>query len=329
MSIFTNNLTTNRNIFDDYDDHEVQNDHEAPDDHEVQGDHEVPDDHEAPVDRDTEHFDDALAKKDMNNYIKKKQNTLDRKIVMTNNYSIIHQNRIVLLKYAFYFLIILNTVYIGVTLYIIPKFIAYSVLSFLVIVFFVLVVIIILKNSRLYNINMEEKYYPKHNPYNLLHYLTKKKKCNKNSVHLKKTNQHVQTLERILLEIKRLSLKFEMYDEAKNASTHLQMMDDHKYKKNAIYSYKANEQELLDEIKVHNDILKNVRIAITNKLHTKLEDLRRKSDTYKKNMETVLTDIQNDNTDKINKNKTYKMEQYKLTMVTKHINQLQKDLNRL
>ena len=71
MSIFTNNLTTNRNIFDDYDDHGAQDDHEVQNDHEAPGDHEVPDDHEAPVDRDTEHFDDALAKKDMNNYIKK------------------------------------------------------------------------------------------------------------------------------------------------------------------------------------------------------------------------------------------------------------------
>ena len=50
--------------------------------------------------KEQEHFNDKDAKKDMKEYIKKKNNTLDRKIVIVNNYAIINQNRILLLKYG-------------------------------------------------------------------------------------------------------------------------------------------------------------------------------------------------------------------------------------
>ena len=133
-----------------------------------------------------EHFNDNDAKKDMKEYIKKKNNTLDRKIVIVNNYAIINQNRIVLLKYGFYFLIILNITYVAVSFNILPKILATMVLSLLSFVFCIFIIVIILKNNRLYNINMEEKYYPKKNPYNLLHYFNKNKKCDASSVVLKK-----------------------------------------------------------------------------------------------------------------------------------------------
>ena len=275
-----------------------------------------------------EHFNDNDEKKDMKEYIKKKNNTLDRKIVIVNNYAIINQNRIVLLKYGFYFLIILNITYVAVSFNILPKILATMVLSLLSFVFCIFIIVIILKNNRLYNINMEEKYYPKKNPYNLLHYFNKNKKCDASSVVLKKKNKHVQTLENLLLEIKRLAMRFDMYDDAKNADTHLKMIYDHKYE-NAPFSYKGSEQAILDEITLHNDILTNLKVKITNDLQKKLIELKNKSNQYKKNMELALTSIQQDKKDKLDKDKIYKMEQYKFNMALKQINDMQNHLNRL
>ena len=305
MSIFTDNININNN--------KIKDDTE-------QGEKEPK--------KEQEHFNDKEAKKDMKQYIKKKNNTLDRKIVIVNNYAIINQNRILLLKYGFYFLIILNIAYIAVSFNILPKILATMVLSLLSLVFCIFIIVIILKNSRLYKINMEEKYYPKKNPYNVLHYFNKKKKCDGTSVVLKKKNKHVQTLENLLLEIKRLAIRFDMYDDAKNADTHLKMIYDHKYE-NAPYSYKGTEQEILDEIKLHNDILTNLKVKITNDLQKQLIELKNKSNQYKKNMELALTSIQTDKKDKLDKDKIYKMEQYKFNMALKNINDMQHNLNRL
>ena len=248
--------------------------------------------------------------------------------MIVNNYAIINQNRILLLKYGFYFLIILNIAYIAVSFNILPKILATMALSLLSLVFCIFIIVIILKNSRLYKINMEEKYYPKKNPYNVLHYFNKKKKCDGTSVVLKKKNKHVQTLENLLLEIKRLAIRFDMYDDAKNADIHLKMIYDHKYE-NAPYSYKGTEQEILDEIKLHNDILTNLKVKITNDLQKQLIELKNKSNQYKKNMELALTSIQTDKKDKLDKDKLYKMEKYKFNMALKNINDMQQNLNRL
>ena len=305
MSIFTDNININNN--------KIKDDTE-------QGEKEPK--------KEQEHFNDKDAKKDMKEYIKKKNNTLDRKIVIVNNYAIINQNRILLLKYGFYFLIILNIAYIAVSFNILPKILATMVLSLLSLVFCIFIIVIILKNSRLYKINMEEKYYPKKNPYNVLHYFNKNKKCDGTSVVLKKKNKHVQTLENLLLEIKRLAIRFDMYDDAKNADIHLKMIYDHKYE-NAPYSYKGTEQEILDEIKLHNDILTNLKVKITNDLQKQLIELKNKSNQYKKNMELALTSIQTDKKDKLDKDKLYKMEKYKFNMALKNINDMQQNLNRL
>ena len=305
MSIFTDNININNN--------KIKDDTE-------QGEKEPK--------KEQEHFNDKDAKKDMKQYIKKKNNTLDRKIVIVNNYAIINQNRILLLKYGFYFLIILNIAYIAVSFNILPKILATMVLSLLSLVFCIFIIVIILKNSRLYKINMEEKYYPKKNPYNVLHYFNKNKKCDGTSVVLKKKNKHVQTLENLLLEIKRLAIRFDMYDDAKNADIHLKMIYDHKYE-NAPYSYKGTEQEILDEIKLHNDILTNLKVKITNDLQKQLIELKNKSNQYKKNMELALTSIQTDKKDKLDKDKLYKMEKYKFNMALKNINDMQQNLNRL
>tara|TARA_B110001450_G_scaffold234984_1_gene239326 strand:- start:1947 stop:2894 length:948 start_codon:yes stop_codon:yes gene_type:complete len=315
MSLFTNNLETNKNLFNE--------DHDEYDEHDTETHKRV-----STTQQNKEHFDDAAAKSDMNKYISKKNDTLDRKIVMTNNYGIINENRIRLVKYLFYFLVILNMLYVCVTLGFVPYVAASFIVSIFVVIFIVLVAITILKNSRLYKIDMEEKYYPKHNPYNLLHYFNKKKKCGSESVQLKKKNEHLRTLEQILLETKRLSVKFELYDKAKQASGELKLMDDHKYE-NAPYGPYNNEKHILDELEWHNNNLKEIKETINKKLTHALESLQTKSNEYKKKMQLILTDIQNDKTDKINKKKYYNIEQYKFNMAIKNINELQKDLHRL
>ena len=299
MSIFTKNIKTNENFVSKHSPH-------------------------------IEHYDNKDVQKNMHLYIKKKNDILDRKIVLVNNYSIINQNHITLLKYFFYVLIIMNIIYAGVTFSVIPKIIASMVLSCIAVIFFVLVIITILKNSRLYKINMEEKYYPKHNPYNLLHYLTKKKPCaGTDSAHLKKKNTYLDTLQKLLLEIKKLSSKFELYTYTNAAAKELQLINKHALIDTSIYGPYADEAQILTELDKHTRTLQDLKFEIKTKENEKIQKFKTDLALYKKNMELANSSIQKDKHDKQHFKKLYTENKYKFNMMVKNIQSIEKNLKHL
>jgi len=277
-----------------------------------------------------EHYDNKDVKKNMHLYIKKQNDILDRKIVLVNNYSIINQNHITLLKYFVYGLIIMNIIYAGVTFRVMPKIIASMVLSCIAVVFFVLVIITILKNSRLYKINMEEKYYPKHNPYNLLHYLTKKEPCaGTDSANLIQKNKYLDTLQKLLLEIKKLSAKFELYTYTTAAAKELQLINKHALIDTAIYGPYANEAQISIELDKHTRTLQDLKLEIKTKENEKIQHLKADLATYKKNMELANSSIQKDTHDKQQFKKMYTENKYKFNMMIKNIKSIEKSLQHM
>ena len=271
-----------------------------------------------------EHYVNKEVNDNMDKYIKKKNDTLDRKIVMTNNYAIINQNHIQLLKYFLYVLIIMNIMYIGITFHIIPKILASMVLSILSIIFLFVMIIIILKNKRLYKINMEEKYYPKHNPYNLLHYFKKQSTCDQPSAY-NITNTKLDTLEDIIKKTKQIAIQFDKFQVAKQSNDELKLINDHKHE-NAPYGPYKNDDEIYSEIVIHTTKINNLKDAIINEQKLQITNLTLKSQEYKKKMEESLLSIKQDKEDKQTYRLTYNENQYKFNEIIKNINDLEKKI---
>ena len=257
-------------------------------------------------------------------FMKNKLNTLDRKLIMVDNYSILNQNHIFIVKMFTIILLIMNVIYIGIYFKILPKTISSAVLSLLSIIFFIYLIVTIFKNSRLYRINKNYIYYSRDNPVDI----TKKlfpNKCDKPG-HLEGSGTTLEALIDLLTTLKDTAVKYEEYGEAQIYYKKLVYILDN-VTDSDIYGPFENDEEINYEIRKYSKDLERLKEKIRKHLKHKIKMLQEKAEEFKilmkKNLEKIETDVDDKEKDK----EQYKLNERKYNLVMIRIHEIKKKLS--
>ena len=284
-----------------------------------------------------EHYQNTLVNDDMKKYIDKKTDTLDRQIIMTNNYSIINKNNVTVLKYLTIVLFIMNVVYVGVKFRIIHKSIAPLFMSILTVIFVFILMIIVIKNKRLYKMDMEQKYYPKTNPYNILNKFKKKNgnECDAVSdINLSDfSSSELDNLKKILENIKKTIIDNQLFSDPKNSemyniyikdiNTLLKSITHFDYIDNQYGPYN-NVNEIDIEIKKWGQISTTIDNDIVSINTTRLVDLKDQQNNYNNKLKEILDNLKKKESNNLYNKTLYKKNKKYFDKTTYEINKINK-----
>jgi hypothetical protein len=284
-----------------------------------------------------EHYQNTLVNDDMKKYIDKKTDTLDRQIIMTNNYSIINKNNVTVLKYLTIVLFIMNVVYVGVKFRIIHKSIAPLCMSILTVIFVFILMIIVIKNKRLYKMDMEQKYYPKTNPYNILDKLKKKNgnECDVvSNINLSDfSSSELDNLKKILENIKKTIIDNQLFSDPKNSETYniyikdintlLKSITHFDYIDNQYGPY-TSVNEIDIEIKKWREISTTIDSDIVSINTIRLADLKNQQNNYNNKLKEILDNLKKKESNNLYNKTLYKKNKKYYDKTTYEINKINK-----
>ena len=257
-------------------------------------------------------------------FMNNKLNTLDRQLIIIDNYAILNKNHIFIMKLFTALLIIMIIVYVCIQFKFLPKTIASVILSFLSVIFLVVLLITIVKNIRLYRLNKHDIYYPRHNPLDISKRLFKKN-CSKPSF-LEGSGTPLEALVDLLTNIKDTAVKYEEYGEAQKFYTELVYILDN-ISESKSYGPFNNKEEIQIEIIKYSQDLEQLKKRIRNNIQRNIKSLKAKAKEFrrlmKRNIKTIEEDTDNDEESKVN----YKTNERKYNMIMIRIQQLKDKKN--
>tara|TARA_B110000211_G_scaffold86012_1_gene100925 strand:+ start:1500 stop:2510 length:1011 start_codon:yes stop_codon:yes gene_type:complete len=259
--------------------------------------------------------------KNKNSFINSSLDTLDRKLIIIDNYAIINKHHIFILKLFTIILVIMLGIYVGIHFKKIPKIIGMIALTILSIVFYFILIIVIVKNSLIYRINRNDIYYPKDNPLDLRKkFFTKK--CAKPD-HINNSNTSLEKLIDILTNLKNTAVTYKLYDEAYKYYSELVYIIDN-ITENEQYGPFANDVEINKKIDFYSKDDEVLEKKIKTNMNNRITILRKQSKKIKQNMLRYSELVINQEENKEKKKAQYLLQEKKYNSIMKSIRDLKK-----
>ena len=259
--------------------------------------------------------------KNNNSFINNSLDTIDRKLVIIDNYAIINKHHIFILKLFTVILVIMLGIYVGIHYKKLPKIIGMIALSFLSIVFYFILIIVIVKNLLLYRINRNDIYYPRNNPLDLRKkFFTKE--CAKPN-YINNTNTPLEKLIDILTNLKNTAVTYKLYDEAYKYYSELVYIIDN-INENEKYGPFSSDIEINKKIIFFSKDDEVLEKKIKTNINNRVALLRKQAKKIKQNMLRYSESVINQEESKEKKKADYLLQEKKYNSIMKSIRDLKK-----